>query len=153
MARHKHYQADPAPEPDLDISSLIDVCFLLLIYFLATSTIAPRERGLDLKLPGFAETPASPNIESLVISIDGSGRVSTGLDDSLRIMDADPSSRNLPHLLAQLELYASAARASNSTPLVRLRAEDQAPQQRVIDVLNALAKTRIKSVAFDDLLP
>jgi biopolymer transport protein ExbD len=39
MARHKKYQADEEANPALDISSLIDVCFLLLIYFLVATTI------------------------------------------------------------------------------------------------------------------
>jgi hypothetical protein len=37
-------------QPALDISSLIDVCFLLLIYFLVTSTITPRETDLGMAL-------------------------------------------------------------------------------------------------------
>ncbi|MDB4419108.1 biopolymer transporter ExbD [bacterium] len=32
-------------EPQLDISSLIDVCFLMLIFFLVTTTIGRRSRS------------------------------------------------------------------------------------------------------------
>ena len=38
MARHRKYEAAEEADPQLDISSLIDVCFLLLIYFIVTST-------------------------------------------------------------------------------------------------------------------
>ena len=51
MARHKRRAKEAASEPELDISSLIDVCFLLLIYFLVTSTITPREQDLGMSLP------------------------------------------------------------------------------------------------------
>ncbi len=46
MARHKKY--DPVEDigAELDISSLIDVTFLLLIYFLVTSAIQVRETDL-----------------------------------------------------------------------------------------------------------
>ena len=39
-------------EAVVDVSSLIDVCFLLLVFFMVTVTIAPRESDLELKLPG-----------------------------------------------------------------------------------------------------
>ena len=51
MARHRKYEAEEESDPALDISSLIDVCFLLLIYFLVTSTITPRETDLGMALP------------------------------------------------------------------------------------------------------
>ena len=51
MARKKIAEALEDDEPGLDISSLIDVCFLLLIYFLVTTTIQPREQDLRMSLP------------------------------------------------------------------------------------------------------
>ncbi|MBT8038388.1 MAG: biopolymer transporter ExbD [Verrucomicrobiae bacterium] len=37
-----HEDALTPDDPELDISSLIDVCFFLLIFFLVTSTIQQR---------------------------------------------------------------------------------------------------------------
>ena len=51
MARHKKIQAPEEDEPGLDISSLIDVCFLLLIYFLVTTQIIKKEQELSTALP------------------------------------------------------------------------------------------------------
>ena len=48
MARHKKSIVQDEGNPELDISSLIDVCFLLLIYFIVTSTITPREQDLGM---------------------------------------------------------------------------------------------------------
>ena len=46
MARHKKLEAVEDEDPKLDISSLIDVCFLLLIYFIvATSLIQERKQA------------------------------------------------------------------------------------------------------------
>jgi biopolymer transport protein ExbD len=47
MARHRKYEAAEEADPALDISSLIDVCFLLLIYFLVTSTITHRGKPIS----------------------------------------------------------------------------------------------------------
>jgi biopolymer transport protein ExbD len=49
-------------------------------------------------------------------------------------------------------MYASAARAADSQPLVQLYVEGDAKQQRVVDVLNALAHQEIEKVTFTDLI-
>ena len=55
------------------MSSLTDIIFLLLIFFMLTSTVvAPN--ALNLKLPGRADTPASPDTDRLdEIRIDETG--------------------------------------------------------------------------------
>lgn len=152
MARHKKSVADPDPDPDLDISSLIDVCFLLLIYFIVTSTITPREQDLGMALP--ANTPSSeqPKIEPMFIKVDASGAIFTGTGPSQQALDTNANDRNLPLLLSQLQLYSAAARSAGSNPLVQIWVDPGATQQRVIDVLNALAGVGITSVTFTDLI-
>jgi biopolymer transport protein ExbD len=68
------------------------------------------------------------------------------------VLDSDASSRTLPLLAGQLDMYASAARSANSTPLVQLWVDGGATEQRVVDVLNALADKGIQSVTFTDLV-
>lgn len=152
MARHKNHQPGESESPALDISSLIDVCFLLLIYFIATSTLAPRETDLDLKLPVpgviLAQTPIPP----MFIKIDSADTIHVGTDASEQILDTDSTVRELPLLSAQLDIYASAARSANNKPLVQIWADNGATQQRVVDVLNALAGKGIHSVTFTDLV-
>lgn len=151
MARHKKYEASEESDPALDISSLIDVCFLLLIYFIVTSTITPRESDLGMALP--ASAPPSdnqPKIEPFYIKVDPSGAIYTGVGPAQQPMDSDPSVRELPLLVSQLEIYSNAATAASSTPLVQIFADEGSTQQRVIDVLNALAAVGINSVTFTD---
>ena len=150
MARHKRQQLEPDEEPALDISSLIDVCFLLLIYFLVTSTIKPRESDLGLQLPGPAsETSDPPEIEPMLIHIEAQGAIYTGAERSP--MDMDASSRELPLLDAALKFYKDGVDAAGEKPLVQIYATDDAMHQRVIDVLNSLAGVGINSVTFTDL--
>ncbi|QQL43946.1 biopolymer transporter ExbD [Sulfuriroseicoccus oceanibius] len=52
MRERKSPKLATAQEPGLDISSLIDVSFLLLIYFLVTTTLKPKEVDLGFRLPG-----------------------------------------------------------------------------------------------------
>lgn len=147
---------EPEPDPDLDISSLIDVCFLLLIYFLVTSTITPRETDLGLQLP--AASPPSdeqPKIEPMFIRVDASGAIFSGTGAGQQPLDtdvADPVTRSVPLLESQLDLYSAAASSAGSKPLVQVYVDPGALQQRVIDVLNALAGAKITSVTFTDLI-
>lgn len=153
MARHKSYESAVDAGPALDISSLIDVCFLLLIYFLVTSTISPRESDLGMSLPKRDKIEGMQTvIDPLFIRIDASGALFTGLEGGQLAMDSDPSSRHLPLLESHLKMYADAAKASISTPLVQIFVDTEASQQRVIDVLNALVSVEISSVTFTDLV-
>lgn len=152
MARHKRYEQDEEEKPKLDISSLIDVVFLLLIYFLVTSAIQVKETDLAMKLPSAVPSDKQPDIEPMFIRIDSNGVISAGVGASQEILDSDTTSRLLPQLSQRLEMYAGMARSANTTPLVQLWADGGALTQRVIDVINALAAYDIKSVTFTDLL-
>jgi biopolymer transport protein ExbD len=152
MARHKKTLTETFPEPDLDVSSLIDVCFLLLIYFLVTMTIVPRESDLPMALPGPGNITQKTGIAPMFIRVDAAGAIFTGTGINERPMDNDPGSRDLPLLASQLKLYHDAAIGSGDTPLVQVWVDPGAIQQRVIDVLNALAGAKISDVTFTDLM-
>lgn len=152
MARHKRYEAVEESDPALDISSLIDVCFLLLIYFLVTSTIKPRETDLGMALPSAIPSDQQPDIQPMFIKLDAAGAVYTGTGTSQQILDTDTGDRTLPLLKGALDMYASGARAAGDTPLVQIWADGGTSNQRVIDVLNALAGVGISTVTFTDLV-
>ncbi|MBB4077568.1 biopolymer transport protein ExbD [Lewinella aquimaris] len=58
---------------EFNMSSLTDIIFLLLIFFMLTSTVvAPN--ALNLKLPGRSDTPAAPATDRLdEVRIDATG--------------------------------------------------------------------------------
>lgn len=152
MARHKTSDFETETEPQLDISSLIDVCFLLLIYFIVTSTIAPREQDLGLGLPGgIPPVNQQPPIPPMAVRINDQGAVIAGLGDDERVLDSDVNQRDLPLLVSQLLLYKDAALSATDIPSVQLQVDENVRQQRVIDVLNAFAAAGINMVAFNDL--
>lgn len=154
MARHKRYDSVEESNPALDISSLIDVCFLLLIYFLVTSTITPRETDLGMDLPANNPSKEMPPIAPMFIQVDRNGAIFVGVPPVQQQMDVDVSVQAVPLLSAELRSYANAARTSKDQPLVQIYVDGQTNYQRVIDVLNALAApdVNIKSVTFTDLV-
>ena len=149
MKRRPYLSKDKAPtldEPTLDISSLIDVCFLLLIYFLITTTIQPREQDLSTYVPTLSDNPVT--ITPMMIEIRQSGEVVVNPGDAAETYDSDVSNRKLPELDSRLRMLAAWAPAGS--PNVLLKVHDEVDQQRYIDVVNCLAGVGIKSVALLD---
>jgi len=152
MARHKKMQPPEEDEPGLDISSLIDVCFLLLIYFLVTTQIVKKEQELSTSLPSTSPSTTPPDIAPLLILLEGNGNISlkdeTG---NIQLMESNSSVRELPNLGKRLDLHKSVAETSSQKALVQIRVAGDAVQQRVIDVLNALAGAKITEITFTDI--
>ncbi len=88
----------------------------------------------------------------MFIRVDASGAIFSGTGSGAQPLDSDVSVREVPLLDSQLDLYSAAATSAGSKPLVQVYVDPGALQQRVIDVLNALAGAGIVSVTFTDLV-
>lgn len=152
MARHKRDEAIKEDKPKLDISSMIDATFLLLIYFLVTTTILPQEKDVPMALPASQQTEEMPEIAPKLIRVEANGEIFVGEGTNTIPMDTDATSRDVPLLYSDLETYAENARSVDSDPLVQIYVDGEASQQRVIDVLNALNGVGINKVTFTDLV-
>lgn len=143
MARLNRRRAPGEPEPQLDISSMIDVAFLLLIYFLVTSSLDPKEADLGIQLPTTESAASTPvEIDQMTIELNAEGHIVVDQE----VLDTDPNDRKVPLLTAKVTEYAQAAQLTNSQPVVVVKADDAAKGQRFIDVLDALAGAKITSV-------
>ena len=149
MARRKQGLVPEDDEPELDISSLIDVCFLLLIYFMVTATIQPRESDLGMTLPSEAPSDTPPEISPMLIEIQDDGSIVVNKEEPLDLA-ASGKRRNLPLLEQRLQIYKDGAAAANTDPLVQVGVGSETPQQSVIDVLNSLVGLDIVKVTFTD---
>lgn len=136
MSRKKKMPQEPMAMPTLDISSLIDVSFLLLIYFLVTSTLEPRESDLSMELPTDSGPTSNIKIDPLKIRLTLSGEIS--IADQLMADDRS--------MEAELDRYKELTDATGNKPIVIISADDDAKQQRFIDLMNALARVGITTV-------
>ena len=154
MARHKRIPSSESDEPGLDISSLIDVCFLLLIYFLVTTQIIKKEQELSSTIPTPKLTGPTPKIGHLHLLLQANGHISIKNETgSLELIETDPNLRQLPHLSKRLKLHNDTSKISGQKALVKISADGDTQQQRVIDVLNALAGANISEITFTDQNP
>lgn len=126
----------PEPDPVLDMSPMIDLSFLLLIYFLVTSTLEPVEADLAMTMPTSQSSGESKvAIDMMTVTVNPTGHVV--LNDE--VLDTDATTRQVPLLLDRLRTYVESAKLTGSEPMVIIAADDAAKGQRFVDVLNALA--------------
>lgn len=138
-------------ESILDISSLIDVCFLLLIYFIVTSTIQPREQDLPMTMPYHSGHYLSADelvMAHLGILDDGSVVMNPG--ENAELLDSDLANRKLPNTKERLRMMNEMAKSSGSKIMVQVYAMEEVTQQRFIDVMNCLRSERIDNLILPD---
>ena len=107
----------------LSIAPLLDVEFLLLIFFLVTSRFEKQERELDLELPEASQSvPITETPSEIVVNLGVDGQLV--IDGSIRGLD------ELEKILAQ-------ASANNPlTQTVLIRSDRRAPVGSFIGVIN-----------------
>jgi biopolymer transport protein ExbD len=130
--------------PELNMASLIDMVFLLLIYFMVTASLVKSEGDLGIRLPGAIRQAVTVDMpDEQVVELRQSGRVFL----NGREFD-DVDSDELPELTATLTRYHQASDSAQNEALITIWAEGETAHQRVIDVLNACAAAGIENVTF-----
>ena len=121
--------------PEFNISSMTDIVFLLLIFFMIASTLAKNLDTIDVKLPQAKGKTENRNTVSLTIN-----NRSQFYLDSKQIS----KSRIERELIAKLK--------GSSTPAIVLRAEEKVPIDQVVYVMNIANQNSIKVVLAVDAL-
>jgi len=127
------------------IAPMIDVVFVIMLFFMVMAGAVKVENELLTKLPGSAE--ASPSAEfndETQIGISDEGEVS--LNDEP--FDT-PESTELPQLRATLMRLKENADSAKQPAVVTIVSDSHAKYSRTIDVLNALAAAKITNVTFN----
>ncbi len=132
------------PQIELQIAPMIDVCFLLLFFYILTSKPVKPEADIDMTLPGTVPQEEALDIpDEQLITIQDNGQI------VLNDLALDPpDSRDLPRLLATLKRFKETADANRSQALITVDVSDNAVHQRVIDVLNSCARAGLVGVTF-----
>jgi biopolymer transport protein ExbD len=129
---------------ELQIAPLIDCVFLLLIYFMVSSSLKRSEADMSLTLPGqVAQTKELKMPDEQIIEVMANGSII--LNEKTY---ADPSKADLSGLEYTLTRYREASQMANTPAMITIVAEDDSVHERVIDVLNACAGADITSVTF-----
>ena len=127
------------------IAPMIDVVFVIMLFFMVMAGQQQIENELNLKLPGTMD-PKAPveTVEETQIRVLETGEILLN-DDPV----GDPGDSALKNLAATMVRLAESSKVAGSKVVVTIMADEFAPYQRVIDVLNALAVARIANVTFE----
>ncbi len=125
---------DRSDERDVSINltPLIDVVFLLLIFFLTATTFSRDEVEMDLELPEAASAEAGSGQQTIVINIARDGRV---------VMDG----REVTAAALRQKLRAAAAR--NKDQQVLIRGDTEARYGLVAQVFDACLLAKLRSIS------
>lgn len=127
------------------IAPMIDVIFILILFFMCSAGAVKTEMHLASSLPGTASQSEAVNIpDEQVIQITDAGQIL--LND--RQFDANSPGHQLPELLATLNRFRESSIANKTDALVTITPAPNANYQRIIDVMNTCAKAQLKNVSF-----
>ena len=147
MARNKTGFIATEDQPLLDISSLIDVCFLLLIYFIVTSQIVPQEKDLPMTMPSGPSSELRG--EPVLVAVRPDGAIWVNKNEPLD-SGASGRERSLPMLTSRLNEFRAMVESSGHNPAIMVQIDGDCPQQAVIDVLNCFRGANINNLIFID---
>ena len=126
------------------IAPMIDVVFVIMLFFMIMAGSIKVERELNSKLPGIAITSAPTDfVDEQIIAISPQGDITLNDEpfDSV-------NSTTLPQLRSTLMRLKQASDAAKSPVLITIISDPQAKYSRTINVLDALAVAGISNVTF-----
>lgn len=126
------------------IAPMIDVVFVIMLFFMVMANSVKVERHLSFGLPAHIEDerPVLPPTElDVVIAEDGVVMMNEEQYDAV-------GQKAMPLFTAALQRISADAVTRGDKVLVTIRAEEQASYERIIDVMNAMSKAKLANVTF-----
>jgi biopolymer transport protein ExbD len=133
--------ADPAEgeEMGLNLTSLIDVVFLLLIFFMVATTFLDPEREIGIELPAAENATVSEEVpDEIIINVARDGALSLG---------------GAPVDRAGLDAALKRAAASDPTTPVTIRGDRMVHHEDVVGVMDACGAAGLSNLAVGTLDP
>ena len=140
---HKIYMHSPCSsaasesgDSGFQIAPMVDVVFVLMLFFMASAGMKMRELELSVHLPGAGPSISPP----IVIAIDGDGRVS--INEKTYAIATDRSLGELRGWLTGV-----IAQFGLGEPVI-IRPASDTQHERIMQVLNAAAASGVVKVTF-----
>lgn len=131
-------------QAEFQIAPMIDCVFLLLIYFIMTSTLKRQEADISFQLPGTVE-------QTEPMEIPDEQFIEIRQDGNVVVNDYPYGNISDPRLLAleaMLKRYREASEANKAVAQVTVQPSDTTPHLGVVKVMDACSRAKIDSVNF-----
>jgi biopolymer transport protein ExbD len=134
----------PQSKPQIPIAPLIDAVFLLLIYFMVTSSLEKQEADISFELPGTVEQEEPLELpDEQVIEIRENGQIVVN-----EYSYDSPQSNRLIELQAMLTRLQESSLANKTVTQVTIAPDPKTRHARIIKVMDAVAASGITGVNF-----
>ncbi|HPQ40049.1 MAG TPA: biopolymer transporter ExbD [bacterium] len=121
-------------EAEVPNSSMSDIAFLLLIFFMVTTAFAAR-KGIDFRLPAPANEEQEieqQELKAVTIQVQASGRI---------VVDG------IPKNLGDIQSYLKPILAANPKKFVIIQMDMEASYGNMMDVLDELKQADVQNIA------
>ena len=129
------FRSEERDSPEIGLTPLIDVVFLLLIFFMVSTTFE-RSSELNIKLPVASAKANDPGDKVIDVAIDAGGGVRV---EGLRLADSETASVR--------RALTAAAKGLDAPPLI-ISADALAPHQSVVTVMDAARLAGLHKLTF-----
>ena len=134
----------PDEKPQIPIAPMIDAVFLLLIYFMVTSSLERQEADISFELPGTVEQDEPLELpDEQVIQISDQGQVTVN-----EYAYDTPASRRLIELQGMLTRLQEASEANQTNTQVTIAPSPRTRHEVIIRVMDAVSAAGITGVNF-----
>lgn len=124
----------PLPEDDFPMTPMIDMVFLLLVFFMTVSTLSQADKRMKLDLPESASSKVPENLSNRgTISLDAEGTIFIGQQVKT---------------LGQMQESIKEFMTSNPDLRIHLRADQATPYEAIKKVLRACAEVGAYEVIY-----
>ncbi len=125
-------------EPKLDLTPMIDIVFLLIIFFMVGTQFTEMERQYDIQLPTVTDAKPLTNLPDDII-------VNVGQDGEVTV-------HGKKQTLSELETTLKDAVQNFPGQSVVIRGDSTGPYQNVMNVLEICHRVKIRSVSLANRL-
>lgn len=144
MSSKRHRRGSSEVHLGFQIAPMIDVVFVIMLYFMVMAGAVQVENAHNTKLPGTVEISGALDMpDEIAVKIEDDGQVYLNEEPT-----DSPEAKVLRELAGSLKDLKTSSDAAKSKVLVTVYASEQAKYERVVFVLDALSVAGIADVTF-----
>ena len=130
--------------PEIQIAPMIDCVFLMLVYFMTTSSLEKSEADLPCPAGGAGvSSDPLPAVDEQVLSIDGDGIVNWN-GSRFDLNDHE----HVNNLIARLDAFKSTCLKAKTEPSLMLVPDKASTHQAIVTLLDSVTVSGIETIHF-----